>query len=95
MVVVTAIGVPVEEALASIGMITSDAVVHLEYNGDVKGIPAAMAESFPTQQCSRWAEAGMEENLAVDVDWLIAVYPVMPTPALTLGRTSYVSVMDR
>ena len=73
--VVTAIGVAIEEALASIGMVTSDAVVHLEYGEDADGLPAAMAQSYPTQQCSQWAEAGLEENLTMAVDWLIAVYP--------------------
>ena len=67
---VTAIGVTIEEALSSIGMTTSNAVVHLDYNRGVDGLPAAMAWSFAMQQCSQWAYAGLEENLDIQLDWL-------------------------
>ena len=54
-------------------MVTSDAVVHLEYDKDADGLPSAMAQSYPTQQCNQWAEADLDENLTMAVDWLIAV----------------------
>ena len=47
----------------------------LEYDEDADGLPAVMARSYPTQQCSQWVEACLEENLTTAVDWLVAVYP--------------------
>ena len=46
--IVTAIGTPLEEALVSIGMLTSESVTHLEYDADA-GLPNAMHDVYLTQ----------------------------------------------
>ena len=74
--IVVAIGTTLEEALASIGMLTSESVTHLEYDADA-GLPNDMHDVYPTQPFNHWAEAGVNENLPTAVDWMIAIYQGM------------------
>lgn len=77
--VVSAIGAPVEEALAAIRMDPRAAIIRLEHNPDGP-LQRAMAEAEPTQDSRAWAAAlGQEEDKGpLQIDWLVAVYPYQP-----------------
>ena len=88
MVVVTAIGVPVEEALALAGLLDDDAVLLLELDGD---LPLVMksARFWKAQLVDLWLEwliliGDMTE--IPKVDWLVAI---CPHPPMHLGKKSW------
>ena len=77
MVVVTAVGTPVEEALALVGMSTTDAVISLELEGDhlLVAKSAMFWETQPVDLWLEWLISAGDVAKVPRVDWLVAICP--------------------
>ena len=72
------VGIPVEGALADIGMKTINVVIHMECYGEVS-LVKSLVEVWPTQSVDQWVDwltnpSSVEE--VPNIDWLISVFPV-------------------
>ena len=80
MVVVTAVGAPVKEALALAGL-SDDAVLSLELNGDLL-LVMKLAKFWKAQPVDLWLEwlISIGDTAEIPkVDWLVAICPHSPT----------------
>ena len=87
-VVVTAIGMPVKEALALAGLSDADAMLSLELDGDLPLVTKS-AKFWETQPVDLWLEwlISIGDTAEVPkVDWLVAI---CPHPPMHLGKRSW------
>ena len=74
---VTAVGVPVDEALEDIGRNTSTEVINLECDCEEDWLNP-LEEGWPIQSMDQWVEwlnRPDPEDEVPNIDWLIAVFP--------------------
>ena len=74
--VVTAIGVPVEEAMTSIRMQTAGSITHVKYDA-TSPLVSSMKDSLHTDSAEEWVATIIDER-KVNVDWMIAMFTHLP-----------------